>query len=77
MFVLVIMTHGTRGDKLLGADSEFVDLMDIKDMLSPRRFPAMKGKPKFLIIQACSGGKSHLIINYKNRLKLCANLFKS
>ena len=60
MFVLVIMSHGTRGDKIFGADSQPVDLMDIKDLLSPKKFPAMKGKPKLLIIQACSGGKSYL-----------------
>ena len=61
MFVLVVMSHGTRGDKILGSDSQPVDLMDIRDLLCSRSFPAMRGKPKLLIVQACSGGKLYLV----------------
>ena len=57
MFVFVIMSHGMRGDVILDRDNQEVDLMEIKDLLSPRKFPAMKGKPKLMIVQACSGSK--------------------
>ena len=57
MFVFIIMSHGMRGDIILDRDNQEVDLMEIKDLLSPRKFPAMKGKPKLMIVQACSGSK--------------------
>ena len=57
MFVLVIMGLGKRGEIILDRNSQPVDLVKIKDLLSPSKFPDMKGKPKLLIIQACSGGK--------------------
>ena len=60
MFVLVLMSFGKRGDILLDCDGEDVDLIKIQDMLSPSQFPAMEGKPKLMIIQACSGGKLSL-----------------
>ena len=60
MFVLVLMSFGKRGDILLDCHGQDVDLIKIQDMLSPSRFPAMEGKPKLLIIQACSGGKLSL-----------------
>jgi len=50
------MSHGTRGDNLYDQNFRPVDLAKIKDLLSPQNFPAMKGKPKVIIIQACSGG---------------------
>ena len=60
MFVFIIMGHGVRGDILIDVNSEPIDLIKIKDLLSPHCFPAMKGKPKVMIIQACSGGKKWL-----------------
>ena len=57
MFVFVIMTHGERCDLLLDCKGEPVDLMIIKDLLSPRKFPLMERKPKLMIVQACSGGE--------------------
>ena len=56
MFVFVIMSHGIRGDYVLDRERQPVDLVKIRDLLSPHHFPAMKGKPKLIIIQACSGG---------------------
>ena len=57
MFVFVIMSHGLRGDIILDRNGQPVDLMQIKDLLSPRDFPAMSGKPKLMVVQACSGGE--------------------
>ena len=62
MFVLVLMSMGQRGGILLDCNSQPVDLVKIRDLLSPFKFPAMRGKPKMLIIQACSGGKFCIIV---------------
>ncbi|XP_067947674.1 malignant fibrous histiocytoma-amplified sequence 1 homolog [Watersipora subatra] len=60
MFVLVIMSHGQTGDMILDSKGHPFSLADIKNMLSPLNFPSMAGKPKLLIIQACSGEKADL-----------------
>ena len=57
MFALVLMSHGARGDVILDSEGQPVDLVHVRKLLSPSFFPAMKGKPKLVIIQACSGGK--------------------
>ena len=57
MFVIVLMSHGERGDIITDSEGQPVELVDIQDLLSPKNFPAMKGKPKLMIVQACSGGK--------------------
>lgn len=56
-FVLVITSHGDEGS-VIGVDGHHIKITDIMDLLSPKNFPAMKGKPKIIIIQACSGGKA-------------------
>ena len=56
MFVLVLTSHGNEGS-IIGCDYTHVKLTDIYDLLSAKNFPAMRGKPKLIIIQACSGGK--------------------
>ena len=63
MFVFVIMSHGLRGDIILDRNGQPVDLMKIKDLLSPHDFPAMSGKPKLMVVQACSGGEFNWIFN--------------
>ena len=55
MFALVIMSHGTE-TKLISTDGEKIELSTVYNFLSPSQFSAMRGKPKWLIIQACSGG---------------------
>jgi hypothetical protein len=55
MFVLVIMSIGREGNIVLDCNRQPVKLIDLQDLLSPRNFPAMKGKPKLMIVQACSG----------------------
>ena len=61
MFVLVIMSYGKRGNIILDVDKNPVDLVKIYELLSPANFPAMKGKPRLVIIQACSGGKLSIL----------------
>ena len=56
------MSYGQRGDIILDRLGQPVDLMEIRDLLSPHNFPAMKGKPKLMVIQACSGGEFHYIV---------------
>ena len=78
MFVFVIMSHGVRGDIILDRNGQPVDLMMIKDLLSPHHFPAMKGKPKLMVVQACSGGKldQAMVVchwNYLNNFKYVGN----
>lgn len=55
MFVLVLMTHGDLG-RVSGCDDINLRLTDIYKLLSSQNFPAMRGKPKLIILQACSGG---------------------
>lgn len=57
-FVLVIMSHGDEGT-VLGSDNKHLKIPEILQLLSPKNFPAMKGKPKLVIIQACAGSKCH------------------
>ena len=59
MFVLVIMSHGTENDCFYGTDLKTVRLVDICELLAGRNFPAMEGKPKLIIVQACAGGKNY------------------
>ena len=56
-FMLVIMSHGDEGS-VAGCDGKHVKITDILDLLSPKNFPAMKKKPKTIIVQACAGCKS-------------------
>ena len=60
MFVLVLMSHGGYGtiaakDGNTGTMTQ-IKLVDIYRLLSSLNFPAMRGKPKMVILQACSGG---------------------
>ena len=54
-FILVITSHGDEGT-LVGADGRHLKITDLLQLLSAKNFPAMKGKPKIVIIQACAGG---------------------
>lgn len=56
MFVLVIMSHGDA-NLIYGTNLKPVKLDDIYDRLAAANFRAMAGKPKLIIIQACSGGE--------------------
>ena len=58
MFVLVIMCHGDLGTVIAKEEGleKHIMLVDIYRLLSPKYFPAMRGKPKMIILEACSGG---------------------
>jgi len=56
VFWLCILSHGTDTNYIYGSDGVPVNLRDIYDLLSPPNFPGMAGKPKVVMIQACSGG---------------------
>ena len=59
MFVLVLMSHGdgvVEDGIVYGIDGKKIPLSEIYyRCLTPTSFPAMKGKPKFVIVQACGG----------------------
>ena len=55
-FVLVVTSHGANGT-IKGSDGIHIEISDMIDLLSPKNFPAMRGKPKVVIIQACAGGE--------------------
>jgi len=53
---LVIMTHGTE-NRLYGTDNQPIEYSDVFDLLTAYQFPAMAGKPKLVILQACCGSE--------------------
>lgn len=56
MFAVVLMAHGYSGDVVFGSDEKPVYLADVRRILSAANFSAMAGKPKLMVILACSGG---------------------
>jgi len=66
VFVLVITSHGAE-NCVAGVDGKLVKLTDIYNLLSPRNFPAMQGKPKLIIIQACAGGRREMLLDSANQ----------
>lgn len=57
MFALAIMSHGEENDIIVGSDNQPIRLVELKNMLSKTNFSEMEGKPKLIVIQACSGSK--------------------
>ena len=55
-FILAIFSHGTKG-KIYGADGNTIKIKTIKTCFDGKNCPALHGKPKLLIIQACQGSK--------------------
>ncbi|XP_067936783.1 caspase-3-like [Watersipora subatra] len=60
MFILAIMSHGSENDRISGTDGLDIKLSDVHDLLSAGKFSRMRGRPKFIIIQACSGNRRDL-----------------
>ena len=56
-FVLVVTSHGNEGS-IIGTDGKHVKITDMIELLSPRNFHELKGKPKIVILQACAGSES-------------------
>lgn len=54
MFTLVLMGHGRDGILTDGKTCS-LKLTDIYKQLSNKNFPMMAGKPKWVIVEACSG----------------------
>lgn len=55
MFALIIMTHGSELE-LFGTDNKGLNKNEVFHRLSAKNFKYMAGKPKLVLIQACSGG---------------------
>ena len=57
-FILAIFSHGQLGS-VKSADGQCVGIHNISEMFDCRHCPALIGKPKLLLIQACQGGGCH------------------
>ena len=56
-FILALFSHGANGE-VYGTDFKPVSIENtIKRAFDGRNCPALSGKPKLLIIQACQGSK--------------------
>ena len=55
------MGFGIEGDRILDLNGQPVSLVMVKELLAPINFPAMKGKPKLIIVQADAGGMLYVI----------------
>lgn len=62
--MLVLSSHGHEGS-ISGSDGKHVTITELMELLSPKNFPAMRGKPKLVIIQACAGGELNNLIHFK------------
>lgn len=66
--MVAILTHGANAGVLFGTDGQlcnisshpltntFITIDELRDIFSTSKCPAMRGKPKMMIIQACKGG---------------------
>ena len=61
IFMLIIMTHGTRNNLIWGSDNDYLQLAEIYDLLSATNAPNLKGVPKWVVISACRGGEDTII----------------
>lgn len=59
-FILALFSHGAQG-QVFGIDFKPVPIEEtIKAAFDGKMCPALAGKPKLFIIQACQGSKSQL-----------------
>ncbi|XP_067940613.1 caspase-3-like [Watersipora subatra] len=63
MFVLVVMTHGNQ-THLQGGDGNTIERAELLNLLSAKKFPQMKGKPKLVIFQTCAGGNTDSLTSH-------------
>jgi len=70
-FWLFLCSHGTDSNHIYGSDDVLVNMRDVYDLLTSCNFPEMAGKPKMVVIQACSGGK--LVVLYKQKEPIWIN----
>ena len=57
-FILCVLSHGVNGF-IFGVDGERIAIDTITSKFDGNNCPALSGKPKVFIIQACQGGKSY------------------
>ncbi|CAH1774000.1 unnamed protein product [Owenia fusiformis] len=52
-FICAILSHGAKGNRIYGVDGDTIAMKDIKEIF--QNCPALTGKPKIFIVQACQG----------------------
>ena len=55
-FIFAIFSHGAEG-YILGTDAGKVKISDIEEAFDGKHCPALAGKPKVFLIQACQGSE--------------------
>lgn len=55
--IVVLMSHGTN-EIIEGVDNMHLNVLDLVKIFNGEKCPAMRGKPKMFLINACRGGKS-------------------
>ena len=53
--IVVIMTHGGKGNTLCGRDGQLVELKDLAKIFNSAECEGLKDKPKMFIINSCRG----------------------
>ena len=66
-FVMIVMSHGRDGDRILGVDGRETTVKDLMVEFQETKCPSLKKKPKVFIIQACRGGSSSSACNVSSR----------
>ncbi|XP_038106416.1 caspase-6 [Culex quinquefasciatus] len=54
--MVFFLTHGEQNDRLVARDETF-HLYEFIEHFTPAALPAMAGKPKLFVVQACRGGR--------------------
>ena len=60
--MVAILTHGDYGDLLYGTSGQGIMIQEVIETFSGRRCPALIGKPKIFIIQACRGTRHNQVV---------------
>ena len=58
VFILIILSHGGKGDVVCGTDGEAVEVEQLKQIFHTTRCPSLDGVPKVFLIDACRGDES-------------------
>ena len=57
-FILIILSHGGKGDVVYGTDTGEAKLHKLQELFSPANCPSLKNAPKVFLIDACRGTES-------------------
>ena len=63
MCVVIILSHGNDGGLINAADGKSVSTEYVLRKFNNDACPALKGKPKFFILQACRGDEVNYILH--------------